>query len=527
MKWTSVGELMSEIVKRVVIVGGGSAGWLTAGVIAAENMANDHNGLEVLLVESPDIKPIGVGEGSWPSMRSTLQKMGVSETDFIRECDASFKQGSKFSKWSTGAGDEYYHPFTLPTGYNEINLATQWQKYRDKVGFADAVCVQSHLCNSGLAPKHITTPEYACVANYGYHLDAGKFTSFLHKHCVEKLGVKYLPANVSGVNVDSEGYIASLITDARGDITGDLFVDCTGFTSLLIGTFYKIPFISKKNVLFNDAAIAVQIPYKTESDPIASHTLSTAQSAGWIWDIGLASRRGVGYVYSSAHITAENAEAELRKYIEPSLDAKLAESISFRKISINSGYRQVFWHKNCVAVGLSAGFLEPLEASALVLVELSAKMISEQMPVNRAMMSVVAKRFNEKFTYRWERIIDFLKLHYILTKRTDSSYWRDNCAISSIPDSLQELVNLWRYQSPWHYDTTHMEEMFPSASFQYVLYGMGFETLPRPTKRRSDMENVAERLFMENAQRIKQLSASLPTNRELLNKIKMFGLQKI
>lgn len=518
---------MNSIVRRVVIVGGGSAGWLTAGVIAAEHMAHMEMGLEVILVESPDIKPIGVGEGTWPSMRATLQKMGVSETDFIRECDASFKQGSKFSQWTTGNGDEYYHPFTLPAGYNEINLADQWQGFRDQITFADAVCVQSHLCTRGLAPKQISTPEYAFVANYGYHLDAGKFSGFLQKHCIEKLGVKHLLANVSSVNVDSEGYILSVGTQTHGDIAGELFIDCTGFSSLLIGQFYKIPFLSKKDILFNDTALAVQIPYREESDVIASHTLSTAQSAGWIWDIGLPSRRGVGYVYSAAHIKAEKAEAELRKYIEPAIGVREAESISLRKINIDSGYRKEFWHKNCVAVGLSAGFLEPLEASALVLVELSAKMISEQMPANRTIMAVVAKRFNEKFIYRWERIIDFLKLHYILTKRTDSSFWRDNCAASSIPDSLQELVSLWRYQSPWHYDATQTEEMFPSASFQYVLYGMGFETLSRLTKRRSDDGAVAERLLMENAQRVKQLSTSLPTNRELLHKIKLFGLQKI
>ena len=517
---------MSGIIKRVVIVGGGSAGWVTAGVIAAEHLANMELGLEVILVESPDIKPIGVGEGTWPSMRATLQKMGVSETDFIRECDASFKQGSKFSQWATGNGDEYYHPFTIPTGYNEINLADKWQSFRDKVSFADAVCVQSHLCTQGLAPKQISTPEYSFVTNYGYHLDAGKFSVFLQKHCVEKLGVKHILANVSDVNADSDGYIVSVGTQDNGNITGDLFIDCTGFASLFIGQFYKIPFISKKNILFNDTALAVQIPYREESDAIASHTLSTAQSAGWVWDIGLPSRRGVGYVYSSAHTTAEQAEREIRRYIAPTIGAREAETVSLRKIAIDSGYRKEFWHKNCVAVGLSAGFLEPLEASALVLVEVSAKMISEQMPVDRTVMEIVAKRFNEKFTYRWERIVDFLKLHYILTKRKDSSFWRDNCDSSSIPDSLQELVCLWRSRSPWHYDATQAEEMFPSASFQYVLYGMGFETSSGITKRRFD-DALADRLLMENFQKVKQLSKNLPTNRELLNKIKQFGLQKI
>lgn len=516
---------MSGSVRRVVIVGGGSAGWLTAGVIASDHMAHHESGLEVVLIESPDVKPIGVGEGTWPSMRSTLQKMGISETELIRECDASFKQGSKFSQWATG-DDEYYHPFTPPAGYNEINLADYWQVFREQVTFADAVCVQSHICTQGLAPKQISTPEYAFVANYGYHLDAAKFSALLQKHCTQKLGVKHVLANVHNVRVDAEGYIVAVDTETHGDIVGDLFIDCTGFTSLLIGQFYKVPFISKNNILFNDTALAVQIPYHKDSDAIASHTLATARSAGWIWDIGLPSRRGVGYVFSSAHTTADKAEAELRKYIEPVIGSQESESIALRKIAIQSGYRKEFWYKNCVAVGLSAGFLEPLEASALVMIEYSAKMISEQMPVNREQISVVAKRFNEKFIYRWERIIEFLKLHYVLSRRTDSTFWIDNRDPSTIPEGLQELVSLWRYRSPWHYDATHVEEMFPSASFQYVLYGMGFETLPRATQRRSDSA-LAERLFKENIQRVMQLSANLPANRELLEKIKLFGLQRI
>lgn len=519
---------MNDVVRRIVIVGGGSAGWITAGVIAAEH---SHAGaIEVTLIESPDISPIGVGEGTWPSMRSTLEKMGISETDFFRECDASFKQGSKFSGWlGDGGVDFYYHPFTLPNSYHELNLAVHWQKYRDKVSFADAVCVQSHLCNMGLAPKQITTPEYALLANYGYHLDAGKFSIFLHKHCVEKLGVNYISDNVIAINASESGDIVSVTTQGHGEIYGDLFVDCTGLSSLLLGGHYKIPFLEKKDVLFNDTALAVQVPYAELNSPIASHTLSTAQAAGWIWDIGLPSRRGVGHVFSSAHIADDQAEIALRKYIEPALGTKKAEEIAIRKIKINPGHRALFWQKNCVAVGMAAGFIEPLEASALVLVELSAAMISEQLPANRKAMDIVSRRFNEKFLYRWERIIDFLKLHYVLSQRQDSAYWRDNRESETIPQSLQNLLELWRYQAPWHYDESHRDEMFPSASFQYVLYGMGFETEPRVSLTKSELANTAkaEELFKNNMQKTQQYLSALPSNRELINKIKQYGFQTI
>src|SRR3982751_297468 len=183
----------------------------------------------------------------------------------------------------------------------------------------------------------------------------------------------------------------------------------------------------------------MQVPYDTPDAPIASHTISTAQTAGWIWDIGLPTRRGIGHVFSSNHISADDAERELRAYIGPA-----ADGLTARKLKIRSGHRETFWKGNCVAVGLAAGFLEPLEASAIVLIELSAKMIAEQMPVCREVMDVVANRFNATTTYRWGRIIDFLKLHYTLTKRTDTDFWRDNVRPESIPDRLRGLMELWQ-----------------------------------------------------------------------------------
>jgi len=524
---------MSKKISRLVIVGGGTAGWLSAGVIAAEHAisssGDQHNEeFQLTLVESPDIKTIGVGEGTWPSMRTTLKKMGLSETDFIRECTASFKQGTEFAGWTTGENDNYTHPFTAPQSYSETNLAPHWQALEGRPRFDQAVSAQSVLFPDSRAPKQISTPEYACNVNYGYHLDAAKFAEFLRKHCVEKLGVKHVKSNVIAVNSAENGDIASISTDSSGVIEGDLFIDCSGSRALLLGEHYKVPLRSKKQFLFNDTALAVQVPYANPEDPIASCTLSTAQTAGWIWDIGLPTRRGSGHVYSSAHNSEDQATAELLSYIERTAGAQAAADAQPRKIKFDPGHRAEFWHKNCVAVGMSAGFIEPLEASALILVELSSNMIAEQLPANREMMDIVAKRFNNKFLYRWERIIDFLKLHYILNQRQDK-YWRDHLDPESIPDSLQELIALWKYQGPWHRDTNHIDEMFPSASFQYVLYGMNFETNPSTTTRRSDREGreVAANLFQKNARQRQELAAAMPTNRDLINKINTYGFQKI
>ena len=517
---------MIKPLKNIVIVGGGSAGWLTAGIIAAEHSSCHESSIEITLVESADVAPIGVGEGTWPSMRSTLKKMGISETEFLLACDASFKQGSKFTNWATNTNEHYFHPFTLPHGFNELNLAPFWQPFRDKISFADAVCEQSHIGLHGLAPKQISTAEYSFAANYGYHLDAGKFSQFLQKHCTEKLHVKHIIDHVIQVNASVTDDIASITTKQHGEISGDLFIDCTGSASILLAKHYKIPFINKKDVLFNDSALAVHVPYEKENSPIASFTSSTAQTAGWIWDIALPSRRGVGYTYSSAHISDEKAEEALRTYITPAMGEKSVQSVTIRKIGISPGHREKFWHKNCVAIGMAAGFIEPLEASALVLIELSAKMISEQLPANRQVMDIVAKRYNAKFLHRWDNIVDFLKLHYVLSKRTDSDYWFDNRQENQIPETLREQLALWQYQAPYKFDAIHTEEMFPAASFQFVLYGMGFITEPTRQKRKNQSKQ-ADMLFNENVLKTKQLLSVLPTNRELINKIKQYGLPKI
>jgi len=511
---------VSRMIRQVVVVGGGSAGWLTAAVLAADHPAHLPGGLEVTLVESPDVPIIGVGEGTWPTMRDTLHRIGVSESDFFRECDASFKQGSRFNRWVTGADDDYYfHPFVLPQGYGEANLVERWLDAFPQVPFADLASFQPHLCVQGKAPKQAATPEFAAVANYGYHLDAGKFSVFLRKHCTERLGVRHVLDHVDAITSGDGGDIASLKLRQGGVLAGDLFVDCTGMQSRLLGQHFEVPFISQKHVLFNDSALAVQIPYPAEDTPIGSQTTSTAQRNGWIWDIGLPSRRGIGHVYSSAHTSDEAAEAELRAYIG------LDDIPPPRKLTFNPGYRERFWQRNCVAVGLSSGFIEPLEASALAMVELSANMISDDMPATREAMDIVARRFNETFRYRWERVIDFLKLHYVLSRRSDSPYWIDNR--ETVPERLAEMLTLWRHRPPSRSDFYRIEEVFPAASYQYVLYGMGFRSEAGGGLRRPDNAEASDNYFRETAGLTAKMLKALPTNRELIAHIRRHGLPRI
>ena len=516
---------MSKPVNTVVIVGGGSAGWLTAGLLAAEHQGE----VDVVLIESPDVSPIGVGEGTWPTMRLTLEKMGISETDFIRDCDASFKQGTRFNSWLDGGDEYYHHPFSPPAGFNDIALGAYWWPHREQVSFSDAVAPQGRAIERSLAPKQIATPEFASVLNYGYHLDAGKFSGFLEAHCTSKLGVTHIKDNVTSVNMTESGDIESLETESGNKLAGDLFVDCTGFAALLIGKTLGIAFTPRTQNLFNDRALAVQVPRQDQAESIASVTLSTAQRAGWIWDIALPSRRGVGYTYSSSHTGDDDAENELRDYLAGMASSDFAESCELRQIRFSPGHREKLWHRNCVAIGLSGGFVEPLEASALVMIELSAKMLAEHLPANRDIMDIHAKRFNDKFRYHWERIIEFLKLHYVLSRRKDTDYWRDNSEPGSVPDGLQESLQLWRYQSPWRDDLPQFDELFSAASYQYVLYGMDFET-EVPANGLHSFESgktSADSLFRENEKQTMKLLSALPTNRDLIGKVYEYGFQKI
>jgi tryptophan 7-halogenase len=505
-------------VKAVVIVGGGTAGWLTAGIIAARHQARiKAGGFSVTLIESPNIRIIGVGEGTWPTMRSSLEKMGVSETEFFRQCDASFKQGGKFVNWSTNAKDDsYYHPLMLPQGFTQVNLAPHWLR-SGAASFCDYVTPQGRLCDAGLAPKMITSAEYRGPANYSYHLDAGKFAPFLAQHCVAKLGVRHVLADVVEVTQTASGDLASVLTPQVGEVSGDLFIDCSGFSALLLGKTLGVGFKDCGDVLFCDTALATQVPH---DDFFASQTLSVAQEAGWIWDIALPTRRGVGYVYSSRHCSEDQAHQALTSYIYPF-------SAPIRKIPIRSGHRATFWKNNCVAVGLASGFLEPLESSAIVLVELSAKLIAEQMPACREVMDIIARRFNDTTSYRWGRIIDFLKLHYVLTQRRDTAFWRDNVDPATVPDRLKDLLELWKYQSPWFFDEfDRLEEVFPAASYQYVLYGMGFKTAVM-SEDLVESEPQAARMLQENARLTGELLSRLPKNRDLLKKIHDYGLQPV
>ena len=500
---------MNGAVRQVVIVGGGTAGWLSACLIAARADPAAERPIAVTLIESPDVSTIGVGEGTWPTIRRTLATIGIGEAEFLTACDASFKQGSRFDGWRTDeADDRYLHPFTPPVDGDPAALVAAWAAGPDRL-FADAVSAQARTCALDLAPRQSAMPEYAGALNYAYHLDAGKLAALLARHA-KRLGVRHLTDHVTGVDGAEDGDIAAVRTRATGAVAGDLFLDCTGHAGLLIGEELGVPLVDRQGELFNDRALAVQVPVAPDS-PIASQTNATAHTAGWIWDIGLPTRSGIGCVWSSAHASEDQAHRTLLDHLARTAPDVDAASLPVRSLSFRSAHRARFWERNCLAIGLSAGFLEPLEASAIVLIELSLNALLDDWPADRGAMELLARRFNDRFRTRWDRIVEFLKLHYVLSRRTEP-YWRDHRDPASVPPRLAELLQLWRDRPPSSADFPLADEVFPAASHQYVLYGMGF---PPPTRGPIRAGPTVSLAPVE--QRARALASSLPTNRAALD----------
>lgn len=506
--------MSDDVLEHVVIVGGGTAGWLTAGILAADHRAHERDGLRVTLVESPTKPILGVGEGTWPSLRDTLQRIGLPETEFICRTKASFKQGSRFDGWVDGApGDSYLHPFDAPPSQDDVDILSLWRAAPPGTSFADAVSAQARVCAAGRAPKQPQTPEFAAVTNYSYHLDAPAFAELLQEHCTVRLGVNHVLADIVAVEREPDGSIRALRTGQGGLVSADLFVDCTGSRALLIGEFPEAERTDASDILFNDAALAIHVP---DNGPIQSQTNATAMPAGWIWDIALQSRRGVGHVFSMRHMSAERAREALAAYVGRTTNGASPGAEDARLIRFRSGYRETPWVGNVLAVGMSQGFVEPLEASAIVMIELSAVMLSDLLPPRRSGLAPASRRFNERFGYRWARIVDFLKLHYILSRRHEP-YWAEHRDPATWPARLSDLMEQWRQVPPSRDDFANALEIFPAASYAYVLYGMGFQTAERRTVRRKDDPGLARHRLGDISAKAQRMLAGLPANRELLD----------
>ncbi len=502
--------------KNILIVGGGTAGWLTAAFLARTLGAGKAGGVCITLVESEDIGILGVGEGTFPSIRGTLAAIGIDEARFIRECNATFKQGVRFTDWvrppSTQGQRSYFHPFSQPSQrQGSPELLPYWLRGAAGPGvpFAQAATMQEHVAGAARGPKRFADGDYLGPMNYAYHFDAGRFAKLLAEHG-RSLGVAHLLGTVERVELDGDGAISAVHTREQGALRADLFIDCTGFRAGLIGQAMGVPFKSLKDVLFVDRALAMQVPYPDAGTPIASFTISTAHEAGWTWDIGLQQRRGVGYVYSSRYTDDARAEQVLREYVGAASD-----TLQPRLLKFEVGYREQHWVKNCVAVGLSGGFIEPLESSGIGLIETAAYLIGYLFPFNGD-CAAVAPLFNQLMRERYERVVDFVKMHYCLSQRKDSRFWIDNADPRSVPQSLRAKLAMWRSRPPHRLDFITDLEMYPPSSWQYVLYGMEFETDLHASATSAAGMDAARAEMRTIAQMAQRARADLPSHRELV-----------
>jgi len=505
---------------KIVVVGGGTAGWLAANHLGKKFKDND--AITVTLIESPDIAPIGVGEGTVPNIRKTLSSFGISETEFIRECDVTFKQSIKFVNWmdkhKNGDHNFFHHLFDAPDKFAE-DLTPYWLNHGQGSMYADMLSPQHSACEQNKAPKSITTPEYQGTLGYAYHLNAAKFARLLCKNAVEKFAVQHIKANVIDAELSNCGSIVALNTKELGKLKFDFYLDCTGFEALLSGQALNVPFVDKSKELLVNSALVVQVPTK-ETDEIPPYTIATAHQAGWIWDIALTKRRGVGFVYSNDHMSDEEAKNKLDHYLKGN-----PTGLSYRKLPMKVGHREKFWHKNCVSLGLAQGFLEPLEATSILLTDFAASFLAERFPESDEQMLMLEQRFNHVMGYAWDRVVDFIKLHYCISDRTDSQFWLDNKKEETIPETLKTRLQLWQQFSPQKEDFFSKFEIFDYDNYLYLLYGMHYQTqlAPLPSHEHDKSKEQADAIKAIAA----QLNPQLPNHRELINKIKQYGLQAI
>lgn len=498
--------------KRIVIAGGGTSGWLTAAYLASKLGSYNDEKLHITLIESSDISTIGVGEATTPSIRATLADIGFDEFDFMRLCDASFKHGILFKNWTeaTNQHDQYFHPFERPLRAGTDGLENYWLRGFDVQNrpFHDAVSIQHQIAQLGLAPKTINDRPYDAPLPYAYHLDAGKLADALKLAALSR-GVEHVLETIVKVNLDETQHIRSLTLHNNEELSADLFIDCSGFGSVLIKALESDEqnFVDCNDILFCDSAVTVQIPYQS-NEKIKPYTTSTAVKHGWIWDIGLTGRKGVGYVYSSNHSNDDEAEAVLKAYI-----GHIEPNRPLRHLRFRVGYRQKQWINNCIAVGLSSGFLEPLESTGIHLVEQAIWSLASLIP-RYFSGGECSATFNVLMTEHYSHAINFVKYHYILSKRTDSAFWLDNVNSNSWTPWLRQKHAIWQHSPPDIYDLQNLHTIFDHSSYQYVYFGMGSRpTMGDISQRRSAF---ASRIFERVSDGLNNANARLPSHEQLL-----------
>lgn len=461
----------------IMILGGGTAGWMAA------NLFQHHwgrLGTRVSLIESSEVGIIGVGEGSTPQLKAFFDTLGISERDWMPRCNATYKAGIEFVGWSDRLGFErYFHPFPAAADaetagkffYNTRARRTG----RDVWAHPDRFFLGAALARRRKSPA--TVAEVPFAASYGYHFDAVLLGRYL-KQVATGRGVEHVDARITEIELKEDGDVIALKARDGRRFESELFVDASGFQALIIEQSLGEPRRSFSNNLFNDRAVVAPTPLPPEGP--GSCTLSTAKSAGWIWHIPLTNRIGNGYVYSSRYIDRDNAAAELRAHLG------LADDIELRHLEMRVGRVENSWVRNCLAIGLAQGFLEPLEATALhiVLTTVEGFIAEVESGANR-------ERFNASIEARYEGIRDYIVCHYRTALRSDSDYWRDAGAMMDLSDSLKGVITTWFIGAELDREIAEQDiaDYYNAVSWHCMLAGYG--NFPDPSRLKPPGPDIA------------------------------------
>jgi tryptophan 7-halogenase len=445
-------------IRSIAILGGGTAGWIAASMLAR---VFPGTGTSITVIESPDIGTIGVGEATIPPIIDLLRFLDINEADFIRHTQSTYKLGIRFRDWRQ-TGHTYWHPFgTFGTPINRRPFYHSWQKAAAEEfqpNFADySLCAALGDAGRFRFPDPKGTAPVAGL-RYALHFDAGLVARYLSAYA-ERLGVVRLQRTVTSATQRADGFIDELTFDDDSRLRADLYIDCSGFRGVLIEQTLKTGYLDWTALLPCDRAVAMP----TESSaPRPPYTESVARSAGWRWRIPLQHRVGNGYVYSSAHLSDE---AALRDLLAQTGEKPLADP---RVLRFVTGRRKLLWNRNCVALGLASGFLEPLESTSIHLVISGIYHLLDHFP-DRSFVQSNIDSYNSEIVHEVERIRDFIVLHYCLTERTDAPLWND-CRSMRIPESLAERITLYRETGLIR---AKAGELFTDVSWFYILNGLG------------------------------------------------------
>ena len=465
-------------IRSIAIVGGGTAGWLAASILAR---ALPGSGCRITCIESPDIPTVGVGEATIPPIIDLLRFLSINEADFVQHTQATYKLGIRFTDWGR-AGERYWHPFgTFGQSINLRPFHHAWHRARE-AGLAPRFrdySLAATLAEAGrFRLPDPRTPGPVSGLRYALHFDAALVARYLRSYS-EKLGVQRLEATVEAATQRADGLLEELVFKDGTRLGADLFIDCSGFRGLLIEQTLKSGYLDWSNLLPCDRAVAVQTRLASARSPF---TEAIADSAGWRWRIPLQQRAGNGYVYASAHISDEQALETLLTSVgeQPLSDPRVLRFVA--------GRRRLFWNRNCVALGLASGFLEPLESTSIHLVVSGLYKLLEHFP-DRDFVQPNIDSYNEELIAEMDRIRDFIVLHYCLNAREHEPLWA-YCRSMALPDSLKERMELYRTTGRIR---TRPGELFTDLSWFYIFEGLGM----RPERHDPLMDMVSTEQLRE------------------------------